>query len=91
MGTAEKQSVGRVRVRRAERRQVEWRPWALDQLLASDHRARSVWTYVDSLDLSPLYAEIRAVEGQAGRDAVDPKILMALWMLATIEGISSAR
>ena len=91
MGTAEKQSVGRVRVKRAERRQVEWRPWALDQLLASDHRARSVWMYVDSLDLSPLYAEIRAVEGQAGRDAVDPKILMALWMLATIEGISSAR
>jgi hypothetical protein len=31
------------------------------------------------------------VEGGAGRDAVDPKILMALWMFAIIEGVSSAR
>ena len=50
-----------------------------------------MWRYVDSLDLSPLYAKIQAVEGLPGRDAVDPKILMALWMFATIEGISSAR
>lgn len=71
--------------------QIEWRPVALDQLLADNHQARSVWAYVDSLDLSPLYGKIQAVEGKAGRDAVDPKILMALWMFATIEGVSSAR
>jgi transposase len=41
--------------------------------------------------LSPLYQEIKAVEGHVGRDAVDPKILMALWLFATIEGIGSAR
>ena len=64
---------------------------ALDQFLPSDHRSRVVWAYVDSLDLGPLYAKIRAVEGEVVRDAVDPKILMALWMFATIEGISSAR
>jgi transposase len=84
-------AMDRARVKRPEREQVEWRPVALDQLLASDHRARTVWRYVDSLDLSAVYAKIRAVEGVAGRDAVDPKILMALWMFATIEGISSAR
>jgi transposase len=50
-----------------------------------------VWAYVDSLDLSAVYAQIQAVEGGAGRDAVDPKILLALWMFATIEGVSSAR
>ena len=70
---------------------MEWRPVALDQLLAGDHQARSVWAYVDSLDLSTLYAKIQAVDGKPGRDAVDPKILMALWMFATIEGVSSAR
>jgi transposase len=64
---------------------------ALNELVPSDHRVRVVWAYVDSLDLSALYAKIRAVEGQAGRDAVDPKILMALWMFATIEAVSSAR
>jgi len=84
-------STDRARVKRPERAQIEWRPMALDQFLPSDHRARVVWAYVDSLDLGPLYAKIRAVEGEVGRDAVDPKILMALWMFATIEGISSAR
>jgi len=81
----------RARVKRPERAQQQWRTFALDQLVASDHRVRSVWHYVDSLDLSALYAKIRAVEGKAGRDAVDPRILMALWMFATIEGVSSAR
>ena len=84
-------SSDRARVKRPERAQVEWQPVALDQLLAGDHRARIVWRYVESLDLSVLYRKIRAVEGGVGRDAVDPKILMALWMFATIEGISSAR
>ena len=70
---------------------MEWRPVALDALLPGDHRARVVWAYVDSLNLSPLYAKIQAVEGKAGRDAVDPKILMALWLFATLEAISSAR
>ncbi len=64
---------------------------ALDQLLPADHRARIVWAYVDSLDLSPLYAKIQATEGMPGRDAVDPKIGMALWLFATIEAVSSAR
>ncbi len=81
----------RARVKRPERAQIEWRAVALDQLLPSDHRARVVWRYVDSLDLWPLYAKIRAVEGEPGRDAVDPKILLALWMFATIEAVSSAR
>ena len=78
-----------VRVKRPQRFQMQWRDASLDQLIPKDHRVRAVWAYVDSLDLKPLYQKIQAVEGGAGRDAVDPKILMALWMLAIIEGISS--
>lgn len=81
----------RARVDRPERFQVEWRPMALDQMLPANHQARAVWQFVQSLDLSPLYEKIRAVEGGPGRNAVAPEILLALWMLATIEGISSAR
>jgi transposase len=81
----------RPRVKRPERKQVEWRPLALDQLLPEDHRARIVWQYAETLDLSPLYAQIRALEGEPGRDAVDPRLLLALWLLATIEGVGSAR
>jgi transposase/ribosomal protein L34 len=60
-------------------------------MIPRDHRVRVVWAYVDSLDLSSLYAQIQAVEGGPGRDAVDPKILLALWLFATIEGGASAR
>jgi transposase len=80
-----------VRVKRPQRNQVQWRDAALDQLIPKDHRVRAVWAYVDSLNLKPLYRKIQAVEGGVGRDAVDPKILLALWMFAIIEGISSAR
>lgn len=86
-----KSQTSNVRVKRPERRQIMWRDTSLDQMLSDDHPVRCVWAYVDSLDLSPLYAKIKAVEGGVGRDAVDPKILLALWMYATIEGISSAR
>ena len=84
-------SAVRARVKRPHRDQIQWRDASLDQLIPKDHRVRAVWAYVDSLDLTPLYQKIRAVEGGVGRDAVDPKILMALWMWAIIEGISSAR
>jgi transposase len=84
-------SAQRARVKRPKRDQIQWRDASLDQLIPRDHRVRVVWAYVDSLDLKPLYQKIQAVEGGVGRDAVDPKILMALWMFATIEGISSAR
>jgi transposase len=50
-----------------------------------------VWEFVEGLELSPWYANIRAVEGHAGRTPVDPAILVALWLYATLEGVGSAR
>jgi transposase len=79
------------RFQRAERAQIEFRPWALEQLLPEDDIARSIWAYCQSLDLDPLYARIRTVPGVAGRDPIDPQILLALWLLATIQGVGSAR
>lgn len=64
---------------------------ALDQWLDADHRVRLVWQFVESLDLSELYASIKATEGNVGRNPIDPRILFCLWLFATIEGISSAR
>jgi transposase len=46
---------------------------------------------VERLDLSALYAGIRAREGEPGRPPPDPKILLALWLYATLEGFGSAR
>ena len=82
---------GRPRLRRAERQQVVLHMASLDSLLPEDHRARLVWEFVQGLDLRALYEPIRAVEGRAGRDAIDPRILLALWLYATLDGVGSAR
>jgi len=79
------------RLRLPERNQVEIRFLALDQLLPDDHQARIVWAYVEGLDLTPLYQTIQARQGVAGRDANDPRILMALWLYAQLDGVGSAR
>ena len=79
------------RLRRPDRKQVEWRPLALDALLAADHPVRMVWRYVEGLGLGSLYGEIAAVEGHAGRPAADPRVLLALWLQATLDGVGSAR
>lgn len=82
---------GKARTKRPERSQVEMQLLSLDQLIDAEHRVRMVWQYVESLDLSELYATIKATQDNVGRTPVDPQILFALWLFATIEGISSAR
>lgn len=62
----------------------------LDELIPADHPARTVWEFVVSQDLSALYNEIQAIEGEVGRNAIDPQILFALWLYAITEGIGSA-
>lgn len=82
---------GNARFIRADRAQLQWDMLDLDSLLPVDHRARIVWGFVESLDLSALYDGIGAREGEAGRPPPDPAVLMALWLYATIEGVGSAR
>jgi transposase len=79
------------RLLRPNRQQIELRPADLEGLLPADHRARLVWRFVEGLDLQALYARVLAVEGHAGRPAIDPAILLALWLYATLHGVGSAR
>lgn len=82
---------GLPRFKPPERTQVEWRACCWNDLLPEDHPARIVWDHVKSLDLSPLYRGIKAVQGRPGQPPIDPRILMALWLYATLRGIGSAR
>jgi len=79
------------RVMSPRRDQVELRPVDLEATLAPDHPARTVWAFVQALDLAPLYAAIKSVQGAGGAPAIDPQILVALWLWATIDGVGSAR
>ena len=79
------------RLRMAERRQVELRAICLDDLVPTDHRVRMVWNFVEGLDVSALVAAVKAVEGRPGHPPADPRILLALWLYATADGVGSAR
>ena len=82
---------GKPRLLQANRQQVEMRLASLDELLPADHRVRLVWAAVQGFDLSRFYAQIEAVEGQAGHPAIDPALLVAVWLAATLDGVGSAR
>ena len=82
---------GTPRTESPQRTQLEWGIVSIDEFVPEDHRARSVWEFVGCLDLSPLYERIQAREAQPGRPAIDPKILMAIWILGTTQGVASAR
>ena len=83
--------VGTPRLRVACRDQVVLRMLALDQMLPLEDEARTVVAFVEQVDLSELYRRIRAVEGVPGQAPIDPKILLSLWLFATIKGVGSAR
>jgi len=88
----EREKAGGVpRLQLPNRDQLELRSVDLDGLLGLDHRARLVWAFVEGLDLAPLYVRIKAIEGHPGRPPIDPAILVALWLYATLEGVGSAR
>ena len=89
--SAEEQGVGQPRLRVAQRDQVEMHFASLDALVEPDHRVRVVWAAVCQLDLNRWLQGIKAVEGHVGRDATDPRLLVALWVYATLEGVGSAR
>ena len=87
----EEQVSGRPRMREPERRQVEWRSVDLDSLLAADHPARVIWRYVEQLDLRVLEEKIRAREHTPGQAPASPRLVLALWLYATSQGVGSAR
>jgi transposase len=68
---------------------MHWR--SLDEFLEPDHQARTVWAAVCGLNLGRWLSQIKAVERNVGRDATDPRLLVALWVYATLQGIGSAR
>ena len=86
-----KRSEGAVRLLQPNRLQVELRASDLESLLPEDHRARLVWGYVVRQDLSQLVEAVKARGSNAGRAAIDPHILFALWLYATLEGVGSGR
>lgn len=82
---------GKPRLNLASRNQVEFINACIDDLLAEDHPVRNIWAFISQMNLSPILSKIQSTTSNPGRAATDPKILFALWIYATVEGIGSAR
>ncbi len=82
---------GAPRLCEPERDQIELRAVDIDSLIGQDHRLRVIWTYVVGLDLSALEDRIKARNGTPGHPAISPRLLLALWLYASSEGVGSAR
>jgi transposase len=85
------QGRGAPRLRVPQRDQIDMHWAALDDLLDPDHLVRAIWSFVQGLDLSPLYDAIKAREGEPGHPPPMPELMMAVWLLAIVDGVGSAR
>src|SRR5277367_998457 len=87
----DKQLAGKPRLLEAERKQVALRSYDLDSCVSEDHRVRQVWAMVEELDLRKFEAKVLARGAEPGRPAIDPRILISLWLQGILDGIGSAR
>ncbi len=79
------------KLRHPERSQISFYYGAIDDLISHDHPVRLVWEFVKKLDLSAFHDKIRSRQGARGASAFDPRMLLALWVWATLHAVGSAR
>ncbi len=87
----EQEKARSVRLKRINREQMVLRPMDVERLVLEDHEVRAIWEFVGRMDLSRYYEEIEVVEGEAGRSATDPQLLISLWIYGYSRGVSAAR
>lgn len=71
----------------------------LDDRLPKNHKARLVWAFVESMDITECFKDIYNKSSrkggisshQAGRPITHPRCLLALWLYAIIDGVISGR
>ena len=90
-GLEENRAGKAVRCKAVERNQLLLRPVDVEKLVGEEHGVRAIWELVGKLDVEPFYADVGALEGEAGRPVWDPKVLISLWIYAYKDGINSAR
>lgn len=72
--------IGAARLRCASREGQVPRPCPIDELIEEAHPARIIWAFVEGLDLSEFYDQVKSVQGKPGSPAIDARLLMGLWL-----------
>jgi transposase len=73
-------------VQRPQRHQVELGVFTLDNRVPADHSVREIDAVIAGLDLTRLDSTIRSNAEAGGRPAIDPRILLTLWVYGTTQG-----
>jgi transposase len=89
--TAEPAKRGRLRLQAINRNQMCLVAVDVENLIGPDHLARLIWDFVGELDLRQFHQEIRVFEGEAGRSAYDPQLLISLWIYGYSQEVGTAR
>jgi transposase len=80
-----------LKLREPNRNQLSWAAIDLEELIASDHKARAIWHLAGQLDLTRFCEGVRTAKGEVGRRAWDPRLLVSIWIYALSEQVNSAR
>lgn len=79
------------KLKSACRDQMEFQVSCLNDRIPLEHKARSVWDFVEAMDTTICLDYINSMYGCVGRPSVDPKILLTLWIYTILDGNCSAR
>lgn len=71
---------------RPVRTQYEMPFLSLEDRVAADHPVRAMWAIVESLDLRKVESRIASNTVQGGRPAIEPRVLVALWVWGISQG-----
>lgn len=79
------------RLKRIDREQSYWGQVDIENLIGQDHVARAIWELSGTLDLAAFLESNKSVEGRAGAERTDPRLLVSVWVYGFTLGIGSAR
>ena len=82
---------GGARLLRPDRLQLVFEPVCLDELVPPEHRVRQVWAFAQRVNTDELEDRVRSRDGHSGAPAIPPRLLLALWLYACLDGVGSAR
>jgi transposase len=74
-----------------DRQQISWRAVDVENLIGANHKARAIWDLTEKLDLKAFEKHTKSAEGEVGRPAWSPRLLVSVWIYGYSEGITSAR
>jgi transposase len=74
-----------------QRHQIEFKFTCLEDLVPENHPARSIWEFVQEMDTTRCYDDIKTFIGKQGRSTTSPEVLLTLWMYSLMQGNGSGR